>query len=133
MTPSFDFIICINLSKRVHRESFHGMFCARAHAHAHTRAHTRTHTWQRPPPHRLPLCGLLLRYPVRAHRLQNKSVERPRHGYLAKASNSTIKSGATEQGPTCLLLSWQKTKNLTAKIARAWFRTRDLPRDNLVL
>lgn len=26
MTPSFGFIICINLSKRLHKETFHGTF-----------------------------------------------------------------------------------------------------------
>lgn len=44
MTPSFNFIICINLLKRVHGESSHGAFlcCVCTLACTHTR--------QRPPP-----------------------------------------------------------------------------------
>lgn len=78
--PILDFIICINLLKRVHRESFHGTFLWQKKKKA-AASSAPSPAW---------IC--LLHHQIRVHQPQNRSVEWPRCQSLPKPFNIIIQS-----------------------------------------
>lgn len=101
--PSFDFIICINLLKRVHRKSFHGTFLLEKKKKREKKSSS-LHS----------IISLSMDFSAE---LSNKngeikesighkteSVDRPQSGSLPKPSNSRVKSPVYTSAPKYLVL-----------------------------